>query len=56
MNNFLNDPYVINQLKLGGQQNDEEALNQINQEAGMYGDGTGQEDDELEVELTEEEF
>lgn len=30
MNNFLNDPYVINQLKLGGRQNDEEALNQIN--------------------------
>ena len=56
MNNFLNDPYVINQLKLGGQQNDEEALNQINQEAGMYGDGAGQDDDELEVELTEEEF
>ena len=54
MNNFLNDPYVINQLSLGGAPADPNDQHKIEQD--LYNDKSAPDEEELEVELTEEEF
>ena len=51
-NNFLNDPYISKQLGLGGGGEMGRFMNVNSDKANQ----DTQEDDELEVELTEEEF